>query len=382
VKIRQTAQPLAGSAPASADERAREVLPREMLPGAAGWRARVEADLERLFGAAGARPQTEADPAQIRRFRAQGGRVAPLAPVTTMLRRRGREPAIGSGTEDRLVYAVGDVHGRYDLLLGLLEEILRDMDRQASRRPVLVFLGDYVDRGPDSGLVLEALIWLAQRAPADVCLLKGNHEQGLLDFLETPVQGGPWLQFGGYETLAAYGVARPDELDPADFARARDDLLAAMPASHLRLLQGLDLMALIGGYVFVHAGLVPGRPLASQREIDLLWIRGAFLEAGRACDGVVVHGHTWSGPEPEFTDHRIGVDTGAYATGVLTAVRLDGDERRVLQARDAKAGSPARPAAASPRLVSRPVDFRENALSVNLALGAAGAPWGWPAVTS
>jgi serine/threonine protein phosphatase 1 len=230
--------------------------------------------------------------------------------------------------------------------------------------------------------VVETLIWLTQRALADICLLKGNHEQALLEFLDAPEHAGPWLQFGGHETLEAYGVQRPDDQDAADLARARDDLLSAMPASHLRLLQGLDVMALIGGYVFVHAGLAPGRPLASQREADLLWIRGPFLEAARPCEGVVVHGHTWRAAEPELTDRRIGVDTGAYTTGVLTAIRLDGETRRVLQARDEHAGWPTRPVAAPPRLVSRPVDFREGGWSVNLAMGAADLPWSRPAFTT
>jgi serine/threonine protein phosphatase 1 len=373
VTARKPASSPVGTASANAGARL-----RDQPPPSAGWRAQVEADLESLFASAAGAPRTRSATSQLRRFRAQGGRLEPVSAPA----RRGREPAIGAGTEGQLVYAIGDIHGRYDLLLGLMGEILGDRERGDARRPALVFLGDYLDRGPDSGLVLEALVWLTRRAPADICLLKGNHEQALLEFLDAPEQAGPWLQFGGYETLDAYGVERPDHQDAADLARARDDILAAMPASHLRVLQGLDVMALIGGYVFVHAGLAPGRPLASQREADLLWIRGPFLEAARPCEGVVVHGHTWRGAEPELLDRRIGVDTGAYTTGVLTAIRLDGDTRRVLQARDEQAGWPTKSAAASPRLVSRPVDFREGGWSVNLALGAAGLPWSRPALTT
>ncbi|WP_374469501.1 metallophosphoesterase family protein [Phenylobacterium sp.] len=234
-------------------------------------------------------------------------------------------------TEGELVYAIGDVHGCYEAMKALLARIAADSAEHArGRRPILVFLGDYVDRGPDSARVLEALLWLRRRPDLEVRLLKGNHEQAMLAFLERPQDGGGWLRFGGVETLAAYGVAAPS--DPAGYGPARDELLERMPASHLWLLQRLELMLAVGDYAFVHAGVRPGAALAAQTEDDLLWIRQAFLEAPGPHEKVIVHGHTWLDERPQLHDHRIGVDTGVYATGVLTAVRLDGDERAVLQA--------------------------------------------------
>jgi len=246
------------------------------------------------------------------------------------------EPAAtGTRTDGRLIYAIGDVHGCYDLLRDLLALIARDHAlRGAPGRPTLVFLGDYVDRGPQSAQVLEALAWLRRRPDLEVRLLKGNHEQALLQFLEEPVGAGPWLVYGGAETLAAYGVAPPQPDDHAlEFVRARDELLDRMPAAHLTLLQGLELVIEAGDYAFVHAGIRPGVPLERQSERDLLWIRKGFLDAPGPFAKVIVHGHSWDGEAPQLGRHRLGLDTGAFATGVLTAMRLFDGEREVLQAR-------------------------------------------------
>lgn len=324
------------------------------------WRARIEADLAGVLAAFP--PRRRAPP--IRRFQANPDPLKPVVPrAAAWPSERFLPPAPGAASS--LVYAVGDVHGRYDLLTQLLAAIAADRAAEPSREPVLVLLGDYIDRGPDSALVLEALVRLVQHDPAGVCLLKGNHEQGLLAFLDAPQDGGAWLSFGGRETLAAYGVVTPEPGDAAALRGARDALLAAMPASHLRLVQTLDLMAVVGGHVFVHAGVVPGRPLTAQREADLLWIRDDFLQATRPCAKVVVHGHTWRGAEPELLEGRIGVDTGAYETGVLTAVRLDGPSRRVLRARDPQSGWPG--VASAPRLIPTPQDFRRLDWSVELS---------------
>jgi serine/threonine protein phosphatase 1 len=232
-----------------------------------------------------------------------------------------------------LIYAIGDIHGCYEPLRELLAKIAADCSARANgRRPVLIFLGDYVDRGPASHKVLEALVWLQRRPDMEVHLLKGNHEQALLAFLEAPEGGEPWLRYGGTQTLTSYGVLAPTaEGGPEAYARARDELLDAMPASHLRLLQTLELMVSAGDYAFVHAGVRPGAPLAAQVEDDLLWIRQAFLESPGPFEKVVVHGHTWIDARPQMLEHRIGIDTGAYATGVLTALRLDDGARAVLQ---------------------------------------------------
>jgi serine/threonine protein phosphatase 1 len=261
-----------------------------------------------------------------------------------------------------LVYAVGDIHGCYDLLREMVGRIADDVTaRRPSRRPVVVFCGDYIDRGPDSAKVLEALDWLQQRAGWDVCLLKGNHEAGLLRFIDQPFEGAAWLQFGGGETLAAYGVDAPAAGDAFDaLGRARDELLKRMPASHLRLLQKLDLMVVIGDYAFVHAGVAPGTALERQTEADLLWIRGEFLEASKPAGKVVVHGHSWVGDQPVLLDHRIGIDTGAYETGVLTAVRISHGELVPLQVwnPDRPAPGPRPPVEAGGKvLVRSPADF-------------------------
>lgn len=247
----------------------------------------------------------------------------------------GGPQATAARVEGELVYAVGDVHGRYDLLKALLARVAADFaTRAVGRRPILIFLGDYVDRGPDSAKVVEALLWLRRRADLDVRLLKGNHEAAMLDFLDDPAAAAAWLRFGGIETLASYGVLAPEADDGATgLSRARDELLERMPASHLKLLQGLELMLQVGDYAFVHAGVRPRTALACQDEQDLLWIRKPFLEAPGPFEKVIVHGHTWISDRPQVFDHRIGVDTGAFATGALTAVRLEDGELGVLQAR-------------------------------------------------
>ncbi|MDO9245508.1 MAG: metallophosphoesterase family protein [Phenylobacterium sp.] len=246
----------------------------------------------------------------------------------------------GPGTAGELVFAIGDIHGRYDLLKALLLTITQDYPTRADgRRPMLIFCGDYIDRGPQSAAVLEALIWLQRHAHLQVRLLKGNHEQALLTFLDDPDAGRGWLEFGGLATLAAYGVEAPrPDAGIVDLFRARDDLLARLPASHLRLLDSLELMVVVGDYAFVHAGIRPGKPLAAQETRDLLGIREAFTDAPGPYEKIIVHGHSWRGDTAEVLGHRVGLDTGAYATGVLSAVRLDGPEVAILTARDPQAG--------------------------------------------
>jgi serine/threonine protein phosphatase 1 len=238
-------------------------------------------------------------------------------------------------TEGELVYAVGDIHGRYDLLKAALRKIAVDCeDEGGGRLPMLILLGDYIDRGPDSAKVLQALVWLSRRGEFALHLLKGNHEQGLLGFLEEPERRADWLQFGGAETLASYGVAPPPVgAEPMALVRGRDALLDQLPASHLQLLQELEPMVVLGDYAFVHAGVRPDRPLADQAESDLLWIRRGFVDAPGPFERVIVHGHTWLGEQPQVTEHRIGLDTGAYATGVLTVARLDEKGMRLVQVR-------------------------------------------------
>ena len=307
------------------------------------------------------------------RYRARNGRLRAVDPTRPL--QSARRSKSGASTAGRLIYAIGDVHGRYDLLCGLLDKIARDAAR-TERPPLLVLCGDYVDRGPESDLVVEALLWLEQRGPWPVVLLKGNHEQALLDFADDPVRARVWLGVCGDATLAAYGVQLPDLADERDLVRARDAMLAGMPASHLHRMQQLDALAVVGDYVFVHAGVAPGTALARQREEDLLWIRSEFLESSRACDRIVVHGHSWTSDRPALLEHRIGIDTGAYATGVLTAIRLDGPNRKVIQALGADAAAE-RPAEGA--LVQRPADFTgDMQVRMNLQIARrefSGANW-------
>lgn len=248
------------------------------------------------------------------------------------------EPTPGR-VDGQLVYAIGDIHGRYDLLEGLLRRIVADVAvRAKGRRPMLIACGDYVDRGPASAEVVAALAWLRARRDYEVHLLIGNHEQALLRYLADPEDGRPWLGFGGADTLRSYGVDAPDvSADAAEHLEARDRLLAAMPASHLMLLQSLETLVTVGDYAFCHAGVRPGRKLADQSIDDLLWIREPFLEATGAFEKTIVHGHSWEGPEPVFRANRIGIDTGAYETGVLSCLRLEDGSVGVLQERIAPA---------------------------------------------
>lgn len=250
-----------------------------------------------------------------------------------LLRPAPRPPAPEArSTRGKLIYAVGDIHGRYDLLKQLLGDVSADAERWG-QKPTLVFLGDYVDRGPDSARVLQALWWLRRWADFEVHLLKGNHEAALLRFIHEPESGVAWLNFGGRETLAAYGVEAPEQASASELRRLCDEFLEKLPSAHLLLLQSLHLHLEIGDYLFVHAGVRPGVALEHQTEEDLLWIRQDFLAAPGPFERVVVHGHTWIDDKPAMLEHRIGADTGAYATGALTAVRLQDGEVGVLQAR-------------------------------------------------
>ena len=247
----------------------------------------------------------------------------------------GRDAPSGA-TDGQLIYAIGDVHGCYDLLVPLLAAITEDAaGRQGARRPLLLFAGDYIDRGPQSDQVLSTLVWLKRHSPFELVLLKGNHEAMLLDFIERPFHAKGWLRVGGATTLTSYGVSVPEgERAVADGCeRIRDALMDRLPASHLDLLRGLTVSATRGDYLFVHAGARPGLPLHRQDERDFLWIRDDFLESAQPFEKVIVHGHSWTSATPILTAHRIGIDTGAYRTGALTAVRLGAQTIDFLQAR-------------------------------------------------
>ncbi len=228
------------------------------------------------------------------------------------------------------IYAIGDVHGRLDLLTRLHALIAADAADAGARRKVVVYLGDYVDRGPDSRGVIETLMTRPLPGFEHVHLM-GNHEDYLLRFLDDATIGPHWCTYGGRETLASYGIRPPSSfLHSGEFEAARRALAETIPPAHIGFMRELKLMHAEGGYVFVHAGVRPGVALAAQRPDDLLWIRGEFLACADDFGACVVHGHTIV-EAPEQRPNRIGIDTGAFATGRLTALVLDGVERRFIQ---------------------------------------------------
>ena len=246
------------------------------------------------------------------------------------IRRSDWRPAPGRAPEGERIYAVGDIHGRFDLLQMLAAAIEEEQRSLPPARPTAVFLGDYVDRGPESRAVID---WLIERPlPAFARVhLRGNHEDWFEGFLADTSLGPSWLYCGGVETLASYGVpATLGEDNPTRLAALQADLSAALPASHRAFLRALEPHRAIGGYLFVHAGVRPGVPLAAQSIEDLLWIRDSFLHATVDHGHVVVHGHTIAN-EAEVRHNRIGIDTGAFATNVLTCLVLEADRYRLIQ---------------------------------------------------
>lgn len=224
------------------------------------------------------------------------------------------------------VYAIGDVHGRLDLLEALLAQI-RDDARDFPQRKVLVLLGDLIDRGDSSRGVLECVSQLLDGTVLpgfEVHVLKGNHEAMMLAFLAGHERSDLWIDNGGDAAIASYGL---NPLDPPETLRPA--LLDALPKHHRALLRGLELHHTEGDFVFVHAGIRPGVAWADQREGDLLWIREDFTASDADFGRVVVHGHT---PRyaPEIRRNRIGIDTRAWHSGLLTCLVLEGDGRRFL----------------------------------------------------
>jgi serine/threonine protein phosphatase 1 len=259
-------------------------------------------------------------------------------------------------TDGRRIYAIGDIHGRADLLDRMIRSIAADLDARGAQRrpaPVIVFLGDYVDRGPNAREVIDRI--LALSAHCEVHALKGNHEEALLQFLADPEFGAEWVSHGGAQTLRSYGVEPPRfRTDSEAWTEAHSAFEAALPASHRAFLTSLPTIWAMGDFVFTHAGIRPGVALADQTEHDLLWIRQEFLEFEGPHPKIVVHGHTPM-ESVQVTSWRIGLDTGAYATGVLSAMGFFGADRWLIQASpagttNAPAPRPPEPRAERPRL--------------------------------
>lgn len=221
------------------------------------------------------------------------------------------------------VYAVGDIHGRLDCLNDLLTRIEQDAEIGPERR-ILVFLGDYVDRGPDSPGVLDALHDLSLPGFA-AYFLKGNHDDMMRHLLDGDSALLPsWLAHGGLDTLKSYGI-RPQN-DTPTLLRAFQE---AVPPHHQTFLESLAYQHTEGDYLFVHAGVAPETPLDAQSEADLMWIREPFLSWPHPLEKMIVHGHSISAT-PDVTTARIGIDTGAYETGKLTCLVLEDDNQRYL----------------------------------------------------
>lgn len=226
------------------------------------------------------------------------------------------------------IYAVGDIHGRRDLLSRMEQLILADLEDDPAE-PLVIFLGDYVDRGPDSAGVIERLSSCGFGIP--ITALRGNHEDLLLSFLDDPSVLDSWRGFGGLETLHSYGVDVSEALRGRGYRQACEQFARKLPASHRRFLEDTALSHACGDYFFCHAGVKPHVALERQASKDLLWIRNEFLKFEGSFGKIVVHGHS-PVPAPEAHANRINVDTGAFATSRLTAVVLEAAGRRFLSA--------------------------------------------------
>lgn len=225
------------------------------------------------------------------------------------------------------IYAIGDLHGRADLLQAMLEEVALDQDLRPVERSIILFLGDYVDRGPSSKEVLDILLECAKRNES--VFLKGNHEAFLLRFLEEPAILAEWRLHGGLNTLISYGLDVSFSPDEHEYVRLSQELAHQTPANHLAFLNGLRLSFQCGDFLFVHAGVRPGGNIEDQAERDLLWIREEFLDYTGSFGAFVVHGHT-PVRHPEIRSNRLNIDTGAFATGRLSCAVIEASTIKLL----------------------------------------------------
>ncbi len=230
----------------------------------------------------------------------------------------------------QLTYAIGDIHGYDDLFERMIDRIREDAEA-LGERPRIVLLGDYIDRGPSSRQVLERVRGLLTADWCDVVALMGNHEEALLRFLEEPEFGDTWRDWGGATTLDSYGVVMPYIARSMEIWQQVSRAFAAkFDPAHLEMLRAMLSSFQADDYLFVHAGVDPDRPLAEQTGATFMYIRGRFLRADQSCEYVVVHGHS-PHKVPVNTRWRIGIDTGVYYSGILTAMRLHGQERELIQ---------------------------------------------------
>ena len=248
-----------------------------------------------------------------------------------------------STPEDTRLYAVGDIHGRKDLLDSMLLRIVRNATRSDASRRVVVFLGDYVDRGTESRAVLETLLAGPPKTPHwdgfEWVFLRGNHEDVMLRFLDDLSLGANWLREGngGLTTIQSYApsvaagrqISSNPIIDSAEISQLQAALRMSLPPNHIQFLTDLPYAHQEGDYYFAHAGIRPGTPLDQQTPEDLMWIREGFLSSDVEHDKLVVHGHTIFS-EPDIKPNRIGIDTGAYRSGRLTALVAEGNRQGFL----------------------------------------------------
>jgi serine/threonine protein phosphatase 1 len=238
---------------------------------------------------------------------------------------RNRTSRTHSVPEGQRIYAIGDIHGRLDLLERLLAGIDGDDAQRGTAETTLIFLGDLVDRGPDSAGVVERLLQFSREADATRFLM-GNHEEVFLRALDgDPRSLRLLLRIGGRETIFSYGIS-PEDYRDLDFEDLVALLRTKVPAEHVQFLSSFERWIEIGDYLFVHAGLRPGIALVDQSPSDLRWIRDDFLRHRESFGKLVVHGHSIT-DDVDIRSNRIGIDTGAYASGRLTALGLERDER-------------------------------------------------------
>jgi serine/threonine protein phosphatase 1 len=254
----------------------------------------------------------------------------------------------GSTPPGTAIYVIGDIHGRYDLLERLQRGIAVDAAMRRAPRKLIVYLGDYLSRGKDSHRVISSVsAWRPDTCGAiEVVALKGNHEDLALCYLQGDMEAGRhWFDHGGLHALAAYGVSAgiEDMRDNESMEALRQRFVKAVPKRDLKFLVNLKHSHREGDYYFVHAGVFPGVPLDAQAVRDQIWIRSRFLESEADHGAIVVHGHSIS-VAPDIRHNRIGIDTGAYDSGVLTCLVLDGEEQALLQTCPCMVGSAACPA--------------------------------------
>jgi serine/threonine protein phosphatase 1 len=228
------------------------------------------------------------------------------------------------------LYAIGDIHGRADLLEDLLRRIDADDAARAASETTLIFLGDLIDRGPDSAKVVARLMRIKAEHPRTRILL-GNHEEVFLQALRDGRVGALRysLRIGGDATVLSYGLT-DDEYKRTTFEQLYEIVCERVPAEHLDFMESFEDMIVVGDYAFVHAGVRPDKLLANQKVNDLRWIRDDFLDHRGTLEKIIVHGHSITA-EVEIRPHRIGLDTGAYASGILTAMGFEGSQRWLVQ---------------------------------------------------